>query len=224
MTAAETAQTPDTAKDHRLGAIYAGLAFVLWGFNPAFFKVLSHVTADEILAHRIVWAVVFVAILVSVGQRWRTVARALRTPRLWLLLLITATLLSGNWLVYIWAVNSGQVLETSLGYFINPLLSVVIGMVMLRERLSRLQTVAVVLATVAVLILTVSFGRLPWISLWLAGTFGIYGYLRKGHPGGIPRWAVRRNPADAAFCRRAICSGSAIQRYTPRRSTRTCSC
>jgi len=179
MTAADGAPTQDTATDNRLGAIYASLAFVLWGFNPAFFKFLRHVPANEILAYRIVWAVVFIAGLVAIGRRWRTVAFVLRSPRQWLMLLVTAALLSGNWLVYIWAVNSNQVLETSLGYFINPLLSVVIGMVMLRERLSRLQTMAVVLAAVAVVILTVSFGRLPWISLWLAGTFGVYGYLRK---------------------------------------------
>jgi chloramphenicol-sensitive protein RarD len=179
MTLANSAPARDTTNDSRQGAIYAALAFVLWGFNPAFFKFLAHVPADQILAYRIIWAVAFTAILVSVGRRWRTVSRVLRAPRLWLMLLVSATLLSGNWLVYIWAVNSGQVLETSLGYFINPLLSVVLGMVMLRERLSRLQAVAVVLAAVAVLILTLSFGRLPWISLWLAGTFGIYGYLRK---------------------------------------------
>lgn len=179
MTASERAPRQDTAADSRLGAIYATLAFVLWGFNPAFFKFVAHIPADEILAYRIVWAVAFIAILVSVGRRWRTVSGVLREPRRWRMLLITATLLSGNWLVYIWAVNSNQVLEASLGYFINPLLSVVIGMVLLREKLSRLQAMAVVLAAVAVVILTVSFGRLPWISLWLAGTFGIYGYLRK---------------------------------------------
>lgn len=179
MTAASRGPIQDTADDSHLGAIYAALAFVLWGFNPAFFKFVAHVAADEILAYRIVWAVAFIAILVSFGRRWRAVVRVLGEPRRWLMLLVTATLLSSNWLVYIWAVNSDQVLETSLGYFINPLLSVVIGMVMLRERLSRVQVAAVVLAAVAVLILTVSFGRLPWISLWLAGTFGVYGYLRK---------------------------------------------
>ncbi len=179
MTADTSAQTQDTAQIKRLGATYAMLAFVLWGFNPAFFKFLDHIPADEILAYRIFWSVAFVAVLVTVGRRWQSVMRVFRAPKQVLWLFLTTVLLSGNWFIYIWAVNSDQVLETSLGYYINPLLSVVIGMVMLRERLSPLQTVAVVLAGVAVLILTVGFGRLPWISLWLAGTFGIYGYVRK---------------------------------------------
>ncbi|MBC8160344.1 MAG: EamA family transporter RarD [Roseiflexaceae bacterium] len=161
------------------GLFYAAGAYILWGLLPVYWKALSAVSPAQILAHRVVWALLVALVLVVGRGKWRWLAEAARSPRTLLTFLATATLISVNWGIYIWAVNSGHVVETSLGYFINPLVSVLLGVVMLGERLRFAQGIAIGLAAAAVIYLTVQYGTLPWISLTLAFSFGLYGLLRK---------------------------------------------
>ena len=163
----------------RRGVLLAAAAYLLWGLLPIYWKALGDVPAPEILAHRMAWSLVVVAVLLAVRRRWSWIAEVARKPRTLLLFTLSALLLSGNWLLYIWAVNADHVVETSLGYFINPLMSVVLGMVFLRERLRPAQAVAILLAAAGVVWLTVEYGQLPWIALGLAISFAIYGLIRK---------------------------------------------
>jgi chloramphenicol-sensitive protein RarD len=160
--------------------VVAGLgAYALWGLFPLYFPLLEPAGGLEIVAHRVLWSLLFVGILLTVLRRWAHV-RALVTDRRRLLVLLgAAVLIAGNWLVFVYGVNSGHVVETSLGYFINPLVSVLLGVVVFSERLRRLQWLAVAIATVAVVVLTVDYGRPPWIALALALTFGLYGLMKK---------------------------------------------
>jgi chloramphenicol-sensitive protein RarD len=162
-----------------MGVLAAVAAFALWGLLPVFWKALQSVPALEILCHRAVWSLVFVALLLGSRRRPRWLRLALADRATLITFTLTATLLSANWLIYIWAVNAGRIVEASLGYYINPLVNVALGVVFLRERLRRWQAVAIAIALAAVLYLTASAGSLPWISLSLAGTFGCYGLLRK---------------------------------------------
>ena len=161
------------------GVAYAAAAYVTWGLFPVYFRLLAGVPAPEILAHRIVWSAAFLVGLLSVLGQWRDTVRVLRLPRALSTLAVTALLISTNWLIYIWAVNSGRVLDASLGYFVNPLVTVVLGVAFLRDRLSLPQKVAIGVAAAGVGVLVVSAGRFPWIALSLALTFGLYGLLRK---------------------------------------------
>jgi chloramphenicol-sensitive protein RarD len=163
----------------RRGYLYAFLAYALWGVFPVYFKALRPAGPFEILAHRVVWSVVFVAILVSVARRWRVLA-ALRHERRKLAGIgLAAAFIAVNWGVYIYGVNSNHVVETSLGYFINPLVTVLLGVLALHERLRAAQWIAVGTGAVAVVVLTVNYGRLPWIALALAFSFGMYGFVKK---------------------------------------------
>ncbi|MEI6179688.1 MAG: EamA family transporter RarD [Chloroflexales bacterium] len=164
------------------GVLYAASAYTAWGLLPIFWKALQHVPALEILAHRVVWALVVTLAVGATRGSWAWLGTALRSRRVWLTFGSTALLLSVNWGLYIWAVNAGHVIETSLGYFINPLVNVFLGVVFLRERLRPGQTIAIGLALAGVLYLTVTYGSPPWIALILAGTFGSYGLLRKTAP------------------------------------------
>jgi chloramphenicol-sensitive protein RarD len=159
--------------------LYGLAAFGFWGLVPIYFKAVAHVPPLEILAHRVVWSVFLTAALLSLGGGWRGLQAAAASPRLLGILLMSATLVSCNWFVFIYAVATDQVLEASLGYFINPLVNVLLGMVFLRERLRPWQVVAVLLAAAGTIVLTVSYGRLPWIALVLAFSFGVYGLVRK---------------------------------------------
>ena len=161
------------------GAIYAALAFAAWGIFPLYFRQIAHVPSGEILIHRIVWSLVFVLIVLSLRRQWGWMKPLLRQPRVLAAFTASALLLSVNWLTYIWAVNNGHVIDASLGYFINPLVNVLLGYTVLHERLRRMQWVALGLAAAGVLWLTVQAGHLPWIALALAGSFGLYGLLRK---------------------------------------------
>ncbi len=163
----------------RAGVAFAAGAFLVWGFSPVYWKLLKPVPAVELLAHRIVWALVVVAVWMTVRRRWTELRTALRSGRTILALAASTALIAVNWGLFIYAVNSDRVLSTSLGYYINPLVSVLLGLVVLRERLNRPQSVAVGLAAIAVTVLTVRLGQLPWISLALAFTFGMYGLVRK---------------------------------------------
>jgi chloramphenicol-sensitive protein RarD len=161
------------------GALYAALAFALWGIFPIYFRQIASVPPGEILIHRIVWSLVFVIVALSARRQWAWLKPVLRQPRVLAAFAASALLLSVNWLTYIWAVNNGHVIDASLGYFINPLVNVLLGYTVLHERLRRLQWMALALAAGGVLWLTVQAGHLPWIALALAGSFGCYGLLRK---------------------------------------------
>ncbi len=164
------------------GVAYAASAYLTWGLFPLYFRALAGVPAPEVLAHRVVWSLVFVAALVTALGRWRGVLAQLRSRGTLTRLAVTAVLIASNWLTYIWAVNSGRVLEASLGYFVNPLVTVLLGVVFLHEPLTPRQVVAVALAAAGVLALVVHAGRVPWVALVLALTFGLYGLLRKRVP------------------------------------------
>ena len=161
------------------GVFYGVGAYLLWGLLPIFWKSLHDVPALEILAHRMVWSLAFVVVLLAAQGHWRWLMPVLRNGRVLLTFTVSALLLSLNWFIYIWAVNAGYIVETSLGYFINPLLNVLLGTLFLKERLRLGQLAAIVVAVIGVLYLTLQYGSLPWIALTLAGSFGVYGLLRK---------------------------------------------
>ena len=175
----QTAESGDTRAMATAGAAYAIAAYGAWGLNPVYFKAVSDIPALEVLAHRVVWSLLLVGFLVLVSRRGALLLEALRDRRTLALMALSTAILSVNWLIYIWAINVERVLETSLGYYINPLLSVLLGVVVLGERLSRLQLVAVALAALAVVNLAVGVAGLPWIALSLAATFALYGLIRK---------------------------------------------
>lgn len=161
------------------GVIYAATAYVLWGLFPFYWKALADVPATQILAHRIVWSLLFVGIILTVRHNWAWLSGATRQPRILFTFAISGTLLAVNWFTYIWGVNAGFIVETSLGYFINPLVNVLLGYVFLRERLRAAQWMALGVALAGVLYLTFNYGTFPWIALTLAFSFGTYGLLRK---------------------------------------------
>ena len=161
-----------------MGTLSGFFAFFLWGLLPLYWKLLGSVSAAEILAHRIVWSAVMLLVLVPLLQR-RELRAALHDRRALMLAAGAGVVVGINWFIYTWAVGADRLVEASLGYYINPLVSVLLGVVVLRERLTRAQLVAVVLAAIGVLNLTVSYGRLPWVSLGLAFTFGFYGLVKK---------------------------------------------
>lgn len=169
----------------RVGSIYAVAAFGFWGLTPIYYKLLPHVPPAEILAHRVVWSVIFGAVFVSLGRSWGAVRSSLGDRRTLAALALTAALVSTNWLVYIWAIANDQVMSTSLGYYINPLVNVLLGMLFLSEKLNRPRMVAVALAVAGTASLALEVGSLPWVSLTLAFSFGFYGLIRKrlGLPG-----------------------------------------
>jgi len=170
---------PEESQQPIAGVLFAFLAFLIWGLSPIYWKALHGVGAFEIILHRILWSFVFLLPLVLISRRWVEFKKTVKSPRMLSILLVTSILVGANWLIYIWAVNNGRVLQASLGYYINPLVNIVLGMVFLRERLRRAQAAAVVLATLGVLYLTVQYGDFPWVSLTLAFSFGVYGLIRK---------------------------------------------
>ena len=165
--------------EQRKGAIFACLAFFMWGLAPIYFKMIQHVSAFEILMHRVIWSVVFLIVVVSVLSYWDKIKRILIQPKLILMLVVTSTLLGFNWGLFIWAINNNHMLDASLGYYINPLLNVLLGMVFLNERLRKLQGAAVALAFTGVLLQLISFGSFPVVAFSLATSFALYGLLRK---------------------------------------------
>ena len=168
-----------TTREERSALLAGFAAFGFWGIIPIYWKWMAAVPAPQILAHRVVWTALFLILVLSWRQRWADVMSALKSPRAALYCLGSGAAISVNWLVFIWAVNSNHVLETSLGYFMTPLVNVLFGAVFLRERLSRFQLASVLLASMAVLNLTLGYGRFPWIAVVLAVSFGLYGLLRK---------------------------------------------
>jgi chloramphenicol-sensitive protein RarD len=166
----------------QLGIWYALLAFLSWGVLPVYWKLLDNIPSFEILSHRMVWSAVFLLVLIVVQQRLGEFRELLESPKQIWMLLGTASLLGVNWFVYIYGVNTNRVVETSLGYFINPLLNILMGILLLKERLDFWRGLAVTLASLGVLNYLWNFGSLPWIALSLAFTFSLYGLLRKVIP------------------------------------------
>ena len=166
-----------------IGLLNALGCFTLWGSFPIYFKLLQHVPALEVLAHRVLGSAVLLVILILAWGQWPALRAEFRNHRRLGFYLITALLISGNWLLYIWAVQNGRILEASLGYYINPLVNVLLGLIFLGERLNPRQGIAVLIAALGVLALVIGYGVFPWISLTLAFSFGSYGLLRKkaGH-------------------------------------------
>ncbi|NHZ78086.1 EamA family transporter RarD [Massilia sp. CCM 8695] len=163
----------------RTGILSAALAFLCWGLFPLYFHALKEVPPAQIMGHRVLWSLMFLVIVLSFRQQWKWLGALRQQPRVVASFALSALLLSFNWLLYIWAVNSGHVIEASLGYFINPLFNVMLGYLVLKERLRIGQWTAIALAACGVLWLTWQAGRMPWIALLLAASFGGYGLLRK---------------------------------------------
>lgn len=167
------------AKQTRLGVLLALAAYFIWGIAPAYFKLIYYVPADEILTHRVIWSFFFMVALMSISRQWPRVKVLLQTPKKIFMLALSAVLIGGNWLLFIWAVNNHHMLEASLGYFINPLVNILLGMIFLGERFRRMQWLAVILAACGVLVQLWTFGSLPLIALGLAFSFAFYGLVRK---------------------------------------------
>jgi len=167
------------ANNTQRGVILALAAYTMWGIAPIYFKSLQHVSPLEILSNRVIWSFFFLAGLIFVTKSWGRIRAVLRKPKTLLILVATALLVGSNWLIFIWAVNNNYMLDASLGYYINPLLNVILGMFFLGERLRPLQWLAVALAACGVAVQLIQFGSLPLIALALAASFGLYGLLRK---------------------------------------------
>jgi chloramphenicol-sensitive protein RarD len=163
----------------RNGVVSAISAYLLWGLAPIYFKLIATVSSDEIMVHRIIWSSLLLFLIVIVSKRYRVLIDTIKQPKLLAKLALTASFLFVNWFLFIWAINNDHLLDASLGYFINPLFSVALGVIFLGENLRKMQKFAVMLALCGVLIQLVALGSLPVVSLALAGTFGIYGLLRK---------------------------------------------
>ena len=163
----------------RAGVLFAIVAYSMWGFAPMYFKLLAYMPATEILVHRIVWSGVVLLLLVALRNQWPKIKAAIKSRKIMLILLAAGLLLGANWLLFIWAVNNDQLLEASLGYYINPLFNILFGRLFLAERLRPMQKGAVVFAISGVAIAVAGLGYLPWIALVLAISFSLYGLLRK---------------------------------------------
>src|SRR3954462_3647081 len=168
--------------ERRAGFLFGLGAYLLWGVLPLYFKLLAAVPPIAIVANRILWSLIFLAVLVTLWRRWDAIRAAAGSGRIVLIMALTATLIAANWLIYVWAVVAGHVLETSLGYYLNPLFNVLLGVVLLKERLSRAQIGAVLLAASGVAVLAWGAAAGLWISLALAFSFGLYGFVRKIAP------------------------------------------
>ena len=186
-------------ENERQGVIWALGAYIVWGVLPIYWKWLGHVPSSEIITSRVIWAFVFTMLFVVIMRNSKLLLVDIRTlwqnqKAFWSLFFASA-LISGNWFLYIWAVNNNHLVETSLGYYINPLISVMLGIFFLKERLTSAQKLAVVIALIGVIILTISYGRFPWLAMALAISFAIYGLMKKT----IPLDAVRGLAIETLF-------------------------
>jgi len=172
----------DALRGTLVGITCAVTAFLIWGLSPIYWKALKTVPAFEILMHRMIWSFVFLVPLLVIQGQWKDFVGALKSKRILGILTATTLIVGINWFLFIWAINSDHILQTSLGYYINPLINVVLGLVFLKERLRPLQTAAVILAGMGVTYLTIQFGELPWVALAIAFSFGFYALIRKVAP------------------------------------------
>ena len=171
-----------SSSEQRKGAWYVGLAYTLWGFFPIYWKVLAGISSLQLICHRIVWSLLVLVLLIARSKDWGELWLAVRTPRVIVVYTVAALAIAFNWLVFVWAVSVNQIVQISLGYFINPLLSVVMGTLIFHERLRKPQWISVALAAAGVLYLTIALSELPWIALSLAASFGTYGLMKKVAP------------------------------------------
>jgi chloramphenicol-sensitive protein RarD len=170
---------PTVEKKSNSGVLYAIGAYGIWGILPIYWKAMKQIPAGDILAHRIFWSFLFLAAIISGLRKWDEFRHAFTSVRSILAVSLASILISTNWLVYIWAVNSNHIVEASLGYYINPLLTIMLGMIVLRERADFWQFVSIALAFVGVGFLTYQYGRVPWVALTLAVSFAVYGLVKK---------------------------------------------
>lgn len=169
----------NSSSTDKTGLAYAALAYTLWGILPIYWKLLEKVPAYEILLHRILWSFLLVISLLWISKKINKLKEIFSQPKTLAWVSLSSLLISINWFLYIWAVNSSRVVEASLGYYINPLIVILLGMLIFKERLSRLQIIAVSLATIGVIIPLVEYGNIPWVALALAFSFGFYGLTKK---------------------------------------------
>ena len=164
---------------HLAGIGFGLLAYSIWGFFPLYFRQLAHISPMDVLSNRAVWACIFVGILLTLRQGWGKVLSVFKTPRQFAMLALAALLVGSNWLMFLWAVANQQVVASSLGYFLTPLVNVLLGLLVLKERLNKLEWISVGFAVAAIINEVIALGSLPWVSLFLAATFGTYGLVRK---------------------------------------------
>lgn len=173
---------PAENRDSLNGFLFALSAYLLWGFLPLYMKAMAHISPAEVIAHRILWSVPVAGLLLLVIRQTDDLKKAIRNPRMLGMAAVTATLISVNWGIYVWAIGAGHALDTALGYFINPLFSILMGAVILKEKLKKTQIAALALVVLAVVILTVEAGRLPVVALALTFSWGFYAFFRKTLP------------------------------------------
>ena len=196
-------------KKQKLGLIYGVSAYVLWGMFPLYWPLLEPANPLEIVSHRAVWTLVFCLIVLAITHALKSTLATFRRPRVAAKLFLASVLISINWLIYIWATNNDHVVEASLGYYINPLIIIAFGVVLLKEKMRRLQWVAVSIASVGVIILTVDYGRLPWVALGLALSWGTYGLVKKQLGlGALEGLAIETMIAFIPYCGYLIFIGS----------------
>lgn len=171
-------------RDTPQGLAFAVTAYVLWGFLPLYMKLVAHIPAAEVVAHRVIWSVPIAGLLLVVMRRTKDLRAALKSPRTLAMGCVTAALISVNWGIYVWSIASGHALDAALGYYINPLFSVALGALLLGEKLTPTQLVAIALAALAVLVLTLEAGRLPWAAVALTLSWGFYAFFKKKLPVG----------------------------------------
>ncbi|MDP8221316.1 MAG: EamA family transporter RarD [Candidatus Stygibacter frigidus] len=169
-------------KDRLIGNIMGSIAYLMWGFLALYWKLIVTVSPNEILVHRIIWSLGFIIFILALKNDWKWFNIIRNKPKFWLLYIASSLLVSINWFTYIWAVNNGHTVDASLGYFINPLFSVFLGVVFLREKLNRPEKIAVSLAILGVLFLTIYYRSLPWVAIVLTISFGLYGLIKKQGP------------------------------------------
>jgi chloramphenicol-sensitive protein RarD len=185
MAADDTVSKPVvTNEDTTAGFLYALTAYLLWGFLPFYMKAVAHISPLEIVAHRVLWSLPIAGAVLLFRGRMGDVLIALKTPKMLGMAALTASIITINWLIYVWSIGAGRALESALGYYINPLFSVTLGALLLKERLRPAQFVAIALAVVAVALLSWNAGGLPWVSLGLAVSWGFYAFFRKTLPVG----------------------------------------
>ncbi|MFL0694359.1 MAG: EamA family transporter RarD [Agrobacterium tumefaciens] len=173
---------PAENRDSLNGFLFALSAYLLWGFLPLYMKALAHISPAEVIAHRILWSIPVAGLLLIILKRTEDLKKAIRNPKMLGMAAVTATLISVNWGIYVWAIGTGHALDTALGYFINPLFSILLGAVILKEKLKKTQIAALSLVVIAVVILTVEAGRLPVVALALTFSWGFYAFFRKTLP------------------------------------------
>ena len=193
----------------KLGLLYGLGAYVLWGLFPLYWPLLKPATSPEIVSHRAVWTMVFCFIILAITKSLKSTLATFKRPKVAAKLFTASILVSINWLIYIWATNNGHVVEASLGYYINPLIAIAFGIILLKERMRPLQWVSVSVATIGVLVLTIDYGRLPWVAFGVALSWGTYGLIKKQlNLGAVEGLAIETLIAFIPYCAYLVFLGS----------------